>query len=282
MTSTAAQAPILTESQLEEYRSSGYIVLRALFSADDVEAMRSESRRLLELIVNASLALDESSPRLDACARDGRVSVRKIQPVNDLSAVLERFCFDPRLVGVLHQLLQADPIVMEEKLNYKQLIDAPLAVRRTGDSFEYHHDWAYFSQQGYPQETLTVGIMVDATTPQNGPMRMIPGSHHRDWPLRGDGPPLVEDGAVDDSQGVDILGEAGDVVIFHSKLVHASADNGTDRPRRLMLYSYYPSWHEAEPDQRNRRERGLAQAHEARYAELLRAGYAPVFSAPPD
>jgi len=173
-------------------------------------------------------------------------------------------------------------MLMEEKLNYKQIIDAPLAVNRRGDSFEYHHDWAYFSQQGYPPETLTVGIMIDATTPQNGPMRMIPGSHRRDWPLRIEGPPLIEAGAVDDSQGVDILGDAGDVVIFHSKLVHASADNTTDAPRRLMLYSYHPSWHQAEPDQRNRGDRARGQAHEARYQELLRAGYVPRFTAPED
>jgi ectoine hydroxylase-related dioxygenase (phytanoyl-CoA dioxygenase family) len=257
------------------------VVLRHLFNDADVEVMRREASRLLELMIDASVLVGERSPRLDICARDGRISVRKIQPVNDLSTELDRLCHDPRLLDPLRRLLGAEPIVMEEKLNYKQLVDAPLDADRDGDSFEYHHDHAYFAQQGYPADTLTVGIMVDQITPENGPMRMIPGSHLRDWPLRRDGPPLIVAGAVDDSAGVDILGDAGDVVVFNSRLVHASRDNTTTRPRRLMLYSYYPAWHAAEPDQRNRRDRARAQAHEARYRALLESDRPAAVSGPP-
>ncbi|MHB8718501.1 MAG: phytanoyl-CoA dioxygenase family protein [Candidatus Dormibacteria bacterium] len=271
----------LDDATVAAYRADGYIVLRHLFDSADVELMRSEATRLLEWMVNASLVVGETSPRLDVCQRGERVSVRKIQPVNDLSPELDRLCHDERLLAPLRQLLGAEPIVMEEKLNYKQLIDVPLRAGRDGDNFEYHHDHAYFRQQGYPEETLTVGIMVDGTMPQNGPMRMIPGSHTREWPLLSDGPPLIVPGSVDDSQGVDILGEAGDVVVFHSRLVHASADNTTDRPRRLMLYSYYPSWHAAEPDQRNRSDRARAQAFEARYASLLAEGCDAPFTLAP-
>ena len=276
----ATAAPALDDATLAAYRRDGYIVLRGLFGGDDVAVMRAEADRLLEWMVNASLVVGETSPRLDICLRDGRVSVRKIQPVNDLSAELDRLCHDERLLAPLRRLLGAEPVVMEEKLNYKQLIDAPLRASRAGDSFEYHHDFAYFSQQGYPPETLTVGIMVDDTTAANGPMRMIPGSHTREWPLRTEGSPLVVAGAVDDSQGVDILGAAGDVVVFDSRLVHASADNTTDRPRRLMLYSYYPAWHEAEPDARNRRDRANGRAFEARYAALLAEGRTAPFTLP--
>lgn len=272
---------VLDEAFITEYRERGYIVLRALFNEADVALMRREAARVLAHLVDASIVLGQVSPRLDICARDGRISVRKIQPVNDLSTELDRICHDERVIGALRSLLGAQPIVMEEKLNYKQLIDAPLHAERHGDSFEYHHDHAYYSQQGYPPETLTVGIMIDDTTAANGPMRMIPGSHLRQWPLRTEGPPLIVEAAVDDSLGVDILGGAGDVVIFDSRLVHASADNTTDRPRRLMLYSYYPAWHQAEPDERNRHNRARGREHEARYQRVLDAGYRPVFTAPP-
>ena len=279
---TTSPVTVLDEASVQAYRERGYIVVRSLFNDRDVALMRREAERLLAHLVNASMALGQVSPRLDICGRDGRISVRKIQPVNDLSGDLDSLCHDERLIGLLRTLLGAEPIVMEEKLNYKQLIDAPLRAGRTGDSFEYHHDHAYFAQQGYPAETLTVGIMVDDTTAANGPMRMIPGSHLQQWPLRADGPPLIVDGAVDDSLGVDVLGAAGDVVIFDSRLVHTSADNTTDRPRRLMLYSYYPAWHHAEPDERNRRDRARGMEHEGRYQQILDAGYQPVFTAPPD
>ncbi len=53
-----------------------------------------------------------------------------------------------------------EPVLMEEKLNYKQLLHqevdlAPFNTIGTEDSFPLHHDWGYYRQQGYPTETLS-------------------------------------------------------------------------------------------------------------------------------
>lgn len=252
------------------YASGGYLVVRGLFGAGAVAAMRAEADRLLDLVVDASLRTGEVSPRLDVCRRGDRVSVRKIQPLTDISPVFAAIAADPRLTGVLAELLSDRPVLIEEKLNYKQLIDAPLPCERAGDSFDYHHDHAYFAQQGYPAETLTVGIMVDANTVENGALRVLPGSQRREWRLH-EGNPLLDE-AVDETAAVDVVGEPGDAVVFTSRLVHASPDNRTEAPRRLLLLSYHPAWHGAEPDVRNRPLRERATAHEARAAALAAAG----------
>ena len=268
-----------TVDRRDAYLRDGFTMLRAVLAEPELTELRAEADRLLELTVGASLALGERSPRLDICRRGDLVSVRKVQPVNDISVRLAALSADPRLVEPLAALLGSAPVLIEEKLNYKQLVDVPLPCERPGDSFDWHHDWAYFRQQGYPEETLTVAVMLDDNTVERGPIRVVPGSHHRDWRLR-PGNPLVDE-PVDDTCAVDLVGTAGDVAVFTSRLVHMSADNRADTPRRVLLLSYHPATHSAEPDLRNRPLREAGAAHERRYAEWLAAGNAPLFRVTP-
>ncbi|HVE93265.1 MAG TPA: phytanoyl-CoA dioxygenase family protein, partial [Actinomycetota bacterium] len=70
----------------------------------------------------------------------------------------------------------------------------------------------------------------------------------------------------------------GSVMVFHSALVHASSPNRTQSPRRLMIYSHYPSTHVVEPDKRNRHLREAGQDHEREYSAALERGFSPSYS----
>jgi ectoine hydroxylase-related dioxygenase (phytanoyl-CoA dioxygenase family) len=111
-------------------------------------------------------------------------------------------------------------------------------------------------------------------------MRVLPGSHLRDWPIQAPHNPVLPQGIVDDADMLDVPQPAGSALIFHSGLLHDSRDNRTTLPRRLLIFSYHPAWHVTEPDKRNRHLRDAAHAHEARYESMLRSGYAPTFAAP--
>lgn len=264
----------LQPDQLREYRERGYVVLESVFTEPELEEMRQESDRLAELTVNASIALGELSPRLDVQTRDGKVILRKVQPVNDISEVFSRYSSDDRFLAPMRDILDSQPIVMEEKLNYKQPLPGPPPIEAdtSGEGFPYHTDWAYFGLDGYPKETLSSALLVDETTAENGPLRMLPGSHKKDWPIQDEWPPLVREGIVPEGDVVDLLAPAGTVVIFSSALVHASSENRTDGPRRMMIFSHYPSTFEIDHDQRNRPLRERSQEHERRYREWLDSG----------
>ena len=61
------------------------------------------------------------SGRLDwHLTSQGQQVVRKIQPINDLSLAFTQAAADERLTGPLRELMDDDPVLMEEKLNYKQ------------------------------------------------------------------------------------------------------------------------------------------------------------------
>lgn len=279
---TVARSTALDAAQAKEYRRDGYVLVRDVLTAAEIDMLRAEADRLMELTVNASIALGENSPRLDVCRRGDAISLRKIQPLSDISPVIGDVLGDERLVAPLRSILGCDPVPMEEKLNYKQLLpgDLPIAAAREGDSFDLHCDWSYFDHNGYPRESLSVAVAIDEGTVENGCMRVLPGSHTRDWPIQAAHNPLLPEGVVAGDDLLDVVQPAGSALIFHSGLVHGSGDNLTALPRRLLIFSYHPEWHATEPDSRNRHLREAGQAHEARYRAMLDGGYAPTFRSP--
>lgn len=265
----------LTTEQLEGYERDGYIVLPAVFAPEEVAEMAAEADRVAQLLIEASIVTGERSPRLDLQRRGSSVMLRKVQPINDVSEAFARYSSDDRLLGPMRDLLGCEPVLMEEKLNYKQVLPADPGVEAgdEGESFPFHTDIAFFLLDGYPLETLSSAITIDESTPDNGPLRVLPGSHRTlEWPHHEGWPPRVREDAIPMDEVVDLLAPPGSVMLFHSALVHASSENTTNRPRRLMIFSHHPETHETEPDKRNRHLREAGRDHEQRYRDALSAG----------
>jgi ectoine hydroxylase-related dioxygenase (phytanoyl-CoA dioxygenase family) len=276
----------VSAQQLEQFRRDGYLVLPAVFDPEEVRRMRAEADRILELILNSSLALQRRSGRLDwRELPDGSQIVRKIQPINDLSEYLAEISNDPRLIMPMRQIMGYEPILMEEKLNYKQPLPhriEGIEIRRTDDRFPVHHDWAYYRAQEYPVDILSSAISLDDSTVESGPLHVWPGSHRENLEHE----PVeiglqVKPGLIDFDGGVDILAPAGSVMIFHALLVHNSCPNSSGRPRRIMIYSHYPDRVDMGHDVRNGPTRLREQPYEQQYQEMVARGeFTATFTAP--
>ena len=110
-----------------------------------------------------------------------------------------------------------------------------------GAAVEWHQDWAFYPHTN--DDVLAVGILLDDANENNGPMMVLPGSHlgpihdhHSDGAFCGaidlTRTPLDLSGAVA------LTAPAGSITIHHARLVHGSAANRSDRPRRLLLFEY--------------------------------------------
>ena len=80
---------------------------------------------------------------------------------------------------------------------------------------------------------MQFAIALDDFTEQNGATRFIPGSHRREM-LKSD----IRIGRYDDEllqQVTSFRGPAGSVLIYHSRTLHSTMPNNSDRRRRLML-----------------------------------------------
>ena len=277
----------LDDRQVAHFKDKGYVVLPAAFDAAEVAHMRREADRILELIINSSLALGRTSGRLDLAEDDaGRQVVRKIQPINDLSLYLSGVSADERLIGPLRQLMGEEPVVMEEKLNYKEPLSEPLAgvtASRADSHFPVHSDWAHYKSQNYPRSIISSAVTIDPCVSETGPLRVWPGSHarhleHERLPL---GDIQVRADLIDLQGGEEILAPAGSVMLFHALLVHNSVANTSNLPRRLMIYSHFPQSAGISFDARNGRRRLIESPYEWEYAARRLDGTAAApFQAP--
>lgn len=271
----------LGPDQLSRFEDDGFLVLERFFDDEELTAMQGECDRLMEFLINSSLANQRRSARLDLRQKpDGSQVLRKIQPVIDISTSFRILATDSRLIGCLEQLME-DPELMEEKLNYKQHLPEPVAgleLHTADDSFLVHNDWTYHREQGYPPQILNAAIAIDACRPDSGPLKVWPGTHKRhvehDRVIVGDGyrSYQVPAGYVDPAAGVDLVTPWGSLILFHGLLLHSSAPNISGRPRRLMIFSYCPRGSGPAADARNGPTRRAESVYEARYRELKERG----------
>ena len=273
------------DSWIQHFQEHGYVAMERVFSEEEVQRMRKEADEILELILNSSNSLQRQSGRLDLVRNEAGYLVRKIQPINDLSLYLSQISADSRLLDPMRTLMNEEPILMEEKLNYKQ----PLPCLSFGfetkprdtDRFPVHNDWAYYRAQNYPQGIISSAITLDDCPAESGPIRIWPGTHKSHLEHESVDIGLqVQPGLVDFEGGEDLLLPAGSVAFFSSLLVHNSRPNISEKPRRMMIYSHYPASAKMGVDVRNGPTRLREAPYEWEYTRMkLRGEGRDVFSA---
>ncbi|MCP4512865.1 MAG: phytanoyl-CoA dioxygenase family protein, partial [Fuerstiella sp.] len=118
---------------------------------------------------------------------------------------------------------------------------------RVGTRTPWHQDGEYWPIE--PLATCTVWIAVDASTPQNGCLRVIPGSHRSQRLARhnkSDAPGIalnleLDESEFDESTAQDIVLEPGQISLHDVFLFHGSEPNYSDDSRRGMTLRYMPT-----------------------------------------
>ena len=273
------------DSWIQHFQEHGYVAMERVFSEEEVQRMRKEADEILELILNSSNSLQRQSGRLDLVRNEAGYLVRKIQPINDLSLYLSQISADSRLLDPMRTLMNEKPILMEEKLNYKQPLPGLSfgfeTKPRDTDRFPVHNDWAYYRAQNYPQGIISSAITLDDCPAESGPIRVWPGTHKSHLEHESIDIGLqVQPGLVDFEGGEDLLLPAGSVAFFSSLLVHNSRPNISEKPRRMMIYSHYPASAKMGVDVRNGPTRLREAPYEWEYTRMkLRGEGRDVFSA---
>ena len=118
---------------------------------------------------------------------------------------------------------------------------------RIGTKTPWHQDGEYWPIR--PLATCSVWIAIDASMPENGCLRVIPGSH-RSLKLaphqQNDAEGLalnqeLEKDQFDESEAVDIVLEPGQISLHDVYLYHGSEANKSDKSRRGMTLRYMPT-----------------------------------------
>ena len=117
-----------------------------------------------------------------------------------------------------------------------------------GDRFvAWHQDVTYWGLE--PPFAITAWLAIDDADPQNGCMRVIPGSHlgeildHGKSSREGNLLSInqeITDSMVDAASAVDIVLNAGQMSLHHGKLIHGSNPNRSNRRRCGLTLRFVP------------------------------------------
>lgn len=209
-----------------QYHKDGFIVLRSVFSSQEVVEFQGEADRLLNQLdlIDASNIRCRWQKNLET----GSLRFDGFDPVIDVSPVFAGLASDERIVGALSSLYGERPFLVMDKLIFKP----PGAL-----GYGLHQD--YVSWPSFPKSFVTVIAGIDGANSLSGATEVFPGFHQRGCigPQDGKYHELSGD-QVDLSKSITLDVAAGDVAIYSGFTPHRSGANKSKQWRRLLFLSY--------------------------------------------
>jgi len=222
---------MLTKAEIEQYRELGYLVVSGVFDAE----LLAEIRRAVDAIIAdaGKVTTHTDVYDLEESHTPEKPRVRRIKTPHKHFPFFAELTRNPRITGVLAQLIGSDLRLHGAKLNMKSA--------GYGAAVEWHQDWAFYPHTN--DDVLATGLYLDDCDMANGPLLVVPGTHkgpvydhHADGYFVGAMAPEIE--GLDYAEAVPLTGKAGSMTIHHARLVHGSALNTSSKPRRLLLHEY--------------------------------------------
>jgi ectoine hydroxylase-related dioxygenase (phytanoyl-CoA dioxygenase family) len=232
---------MLSDSQIEQYQTEGFLTLSGFFTAEVLSPIDAYLRQYADV---------EWTHKNDDPLREAHYHFRPLYSL----------CTTPRLLDAVEALLGPDLVLLYSHILNKK----PGGLRVT-----WHQDGPYWHRVE-PKIAVTAWIALDDSTLENGCMRVIPGSHRGRRDLGqtlSDTPDLIQaqpyelpPDVVDEAKAVPIVLRRGDLSLHDSYLAHGSEPNRTDARRAGLTVRYVAATTRIkdQPDRKQYLVRGVA------------------------
>jgi hypothetical protein len=218
------------------YATHGYAVLSGLYDEGTIGALENELVALQSRLIEGSLPEQCGTVILDdpEATVDGAPFAHYVCHISEVSTLARTAVLHPTLVEIATRFLGEQCWLLEDDRFGVVYQDA-----RPGEGSAYSRiGWHSDFQSGphlpmWPSMAFTIHI--DATSPQNGFLRVVPGSHLG----TDEGMPL---GFEKVSGEIALYCDRGDVLLHHSNLWHSAAratDDGPAAVRRHVRGGWY-------------------------------------------
>jgi phytanoyl-CoA hydroxylase len=240
-----------SEREVEAFQRDGFLVARGLAQPQTVAAVRRLAEdHLAARVEPLELEADLHYPGAPASreAAGGHV-VRRLLQAYPRDPVFQRWFNSPEMSTRLRQLL--GPTVLMPTAHHNCIMTKQ--PRFSSDSL-WHQDIRYWRYSR--RELVTAWLALGPEHARNGGLQLIPGSHRLAFgPERFDEalffrPDLPENEALlAQRQAVEL--QAGDVLFFHCRLLHAATRNYEDEIKYAAVFTFRAPEDEPLPDSRS-------------------------------
>lgn len=231
----------LDEVSLSRYERDGFLWFEGFFSQRRIEPFLDDLKTMVddeELMASEQVIADPESG-----------AIRSVFGMHEISRRFSQLTRDPRLLGMVRQLLGGDVYIHQSRINDK--------FGYEGRGFEWHSDFeTWHSEDGMPlMRAVSASIMLTDNNAFNGPLMLIPGSHHWFVSSQGETPEMnwkdslkvqrlgVPDkgslGKLANKGGITApVGPPGSLMLFECNTLHASNRNMSPWPRSNLFFVY--------------------------------------------
>lgn len=210
---------MLEAAAVEDYRRDGYLFpVDVLGAGEAAEALRRYEGM--------------------AAAHGGRLPTRINQKPHLLYPWIDALVRHPRILDAVEDVLGPDLLCWGSQFFAKATHDSSFV--------SWHQDATYWGLSS--PDVMTAWLALTPSTPENGNMRVIPGTHrqqmaHTDTFAESN---LLSRGqevavTVDEDDAVDITLQPGQISLHHVLIVHGSEPNPSSIPRIGLAIRYVPT-----------------------------------------
>lgn len=213
---------VLTEEQVAQFDRDGYLLVRGMYSPDEVAQISDWT--------------DQVAGSPEVAGRDWKYFEKSREDDSRILCRIENFVpfhegfsaliLRRRMYQAVCELFGEQAVLFKDKINFKL---------PGGDGFKEHQD-VQAGWDDYADLHITAMIAIDETNQENGSLEMIPGLH-RQGILGEKWAPLTDDD-TGHAEYVPVHCQPGDAVFFDSYAPHRSAPNRTAHARRVLYITY--------------------------------------------
>lgn len=228
----------LSTRQLKQFHQDGYLFLENVIHEDTLARLQSEFEQWKEESRSYREPYGttfDNRPRFDlepGHTKD-KPALRRIASPVEISNTYLDFMRDNLALDAIVDIFGPNIRFENAKINSKQ----PGAATQV----KYHQDFPFEPHSN--DDMITVLFFIDEVTERNGPLEVVPGSHR--GPIYDHWHNGVFTGTVADEiiaemkpKAIACYGPAGSACLMHTRVLHGSAPNLSDKPRTLFICEY--------------------------------------------
>jgi len=237
----------LTEEQLGTFETKGYLILRKFAEEEQCDTILDIAKAHLKHKVPpieteteyVGKSKEEREMISDGHAeqQEERITVRRLRQVYRRDIVFREWMESEKIRPLLRQILGEDPVITIAHHN-----SIMTKMPHTSTETSWHQDIRYWHFEN--DNLVSVWLALAEETDENGVLEFIPGSHKM---VFGPGQFDEKEYFIENETKNRLLIETkeqtvlrkGDVVFFHSKLLHRANRNQTEEPKISFVYTVH-------------------------------------------
>jgi phytanoyl-CoA hydroxylase len=222
----------LTKEQLSEFRENGFLLIRNFLDERSCDAIRDVAKVHLKYKIEP---IETEYEYIGIEKDEYKTSVRRLRQVYDRDILFKNWMQNLKIRPILKQILDEEVVLVTAHHN-----SIMTKLAHTSTNTEWHRDSRYWYYNG--SNLVSVWLALGKENSNNGVLEFIPGSHKMDLKdyqfdeksfFRSD----LEENRKLIEKKVSFNLDKGDIVLFHSELLHRANENKTNEDKISFVYT---------------------------------------------